>query len=117
MNYNYDHLDINVAERVATVTFKRPEYFSYEAHHEVEEIWTDLAADHEVNAIILTGAGDVFLNPKTMGMEKTPKPGRRNHGRHQTSNGRAWWRIFSMSNSRLSARLTAMLSHSARRWR
>jgi enoyl-CoA hydratase len=88
MNYNYDFLDINVADRVATVTIKRPEYFSYEVHHEVEEIWTDLAADHEVNAIILTGAGDVFLNPKVMGMEKAPKPGRRNHGRHQTSNGR-----------------------------
>src|SRR5271156_5905181 len=88
MDYKYDYLDIKVADRVATVTIERPEYFSYEVHHEVEEIWTDLAADHDVNAIILTGAGDVFLNPKTMGMERARKPSRRNHGRHQTSNGR-----------------------------
>ncbi|HEX4211035.1 MAG TPA: enoyl-CoA hydratase-related protein [Candidatus Binataceae bacterium] len=88
MDYNYDFLDINVTDRVATVTIKRPEYFSYEVHHEVEEIWTDLAADHEVNAIILTGAGNVFLNPREMGMARAPKPSRRNHGRHQTSNGR-----------------------------
>ena len=88
MDYNYDYLDIKVADRVATVTIKRPEYFSYEAHHEVEEIWTDLAADHDVNAIILTGAGNTFLNPKGMGTERAPKPQRRNYGRHQTSNGR-----------------------------
>ena len=50
-------------------------------------VFESLVAYNGTN-FILTGVGDVFLNPKEMGTGRAPKPSRRNHGRHQTSNGR-----------------------------
>lgn len=64
MNYSdYQFLKVEVAERVATVTINRPDSLNAvnsRMHHELEQVWIDLAADREVNAIILTGAGRAF---------------------------------------------------------
>jgi enoyl-CoA hydratase len=51
----YEFLKVEVADRVATITINRPE-----ALNELEQIWIDVRADHDVNAIILTGAGRAF---------------------------------------------------------
>jgi enoyl-CoA hydratase len=64
MDYsNYEYLKIELAERVATVTINRPEHRNAvhaALHHEFEQIWIDLAEDRDVNAILLTGAGNTF---------------------------------------------------------
>src|SRR5258708_34285525 len=64
MDYSgYEFLKIEVAERVATVTINRPEHLNAvnaALHHEFEQIWLDLAQDRDVNAILLTGAGQAF---------------------------------------------------------
>src|SRR5438445_1813536 len=64
MDYSaYEFLKVEVAERVATVTINRPEVRNAvhaALHHEFEQIWIDLAEDHDVNAILLTGAGNAF---------------------------------------------------------
>jgi enoyl-CoA hydratase len=59
----YEFLKVEVAERVATVTINRPESRNAVVaalHHEFEQIWPDLAEDRDVNAILLTGAGEAF---------------------------------------------------------
>jgi len=59
----YQYLKIEVAERVATITLNRPDSLNAvnsRVHHELEQVWLDVAADHDVNAIILTGAGRAF---------------------------------------------------------
>jgi enoyl-CoA hydratase len=59
----YEFLKIEIAERVAAVTINRPEARNAVVaalHHEFEQIWLDLAEDRDVNAILLTGAGDAF---------------------------------------------------------
>src|SRR5271169_7244357 len=60
---DYEFLKVEVAERVATITINRPDSLNAVnnvVHHELEQIWIDVRADHEVNAIILTGAGRAF---------------------------------------------------------
>ena len=60
---DYEFLKVEVAERVATLTINRPDRLnavSGPLHHELEQIWIDLAADSNVNAIIFTGAGRAF---------------------------------------------------------
>jgi len=60
---DYQFLKIETADRVATVTINRPDSLNAvnsRLHHEFEQVWLDLAADHDVNAIILTGAGRAF---------------------------------------------------------
>ena len=50
----YEYLKIEVAERVATVTINRPDQLNAvhaALHHELEQIWLDLAQDCDVNAI------------------------------------------------------------------
>jgi len=59
----YEFLKVEVAERVATLTINRPDRLNAvngPLHHELEQIWIDLAADSDVNAIIFTGAGRAF---------------------------------------------------------
>jgi len=64
MDYSdYEFLKVEVAERVATVTINRPEALNAvhnALHHELEQVWLDVRADHNVNAILLTGAGRAF---------------------------------------------------------
>jgi enoyl-CoA hydratase/carnithine racemase len=64
MSYaDYEFLKVEIADRVATVTLNRPDSLNAitsRMHHEIEQIWLDLRADREVNAIILTGAGRAF---------------------------------------------------------
>src|SRR5258708_28343029 len=60
---DYEFLKVEVADRVATITINRPDSLNAVnnvVHHELEQIWVDVRADHEVNAIILTGAGRAF---------------------------------------------------------
>ncbi|MGO9604240.1 MAG: enoyl-CoA hydratase/isomerase family protein [Candidatus Binataceae bacterium] len=59
----YEFLKVEVAERVATITINRPDSLNAvhnAMHHELEQIWIDVRADQDVNAIILTGAGRAF---------------------------------------------------------
>jgi enoyl-CoA hydratase len=60
---DYEFLKVELAERIATVTINRPESLNAVhnvLHHELEQIWIDLRADRDVNAIVLTGAGRAF---------------------------------------------------------
>lgn len=60
---DYEFLKVELGERIATVTINRPESLNAvhnALHHELEQIWIDLRADRDVNAIILTGAGRAF---------------------------------------------------------
>jgi len=60
---DYEYLKVEVADRVATITINRPDALNAVnnvVHHELEQIWLDVRADHDVNAIILTGAGRAF---------------------------------------------------------
>ena len=59
----YECLKIEVAEKVATVTLNRPQArnaINQQLIRELRSIWDDLADDHAVNAVVLTGAGDYF---------------------------------------------------------
>jgi len=72
MDYSaYEFLKVEVSQRIATVTLNRPDVRNAVAaamHHEIEQIWLDLAEDQDVNVILLTGAGDVaHLKLKTGG--------------------------------------------------
>ena len=62
MDYSrYQHLLVEVAGAVATVTINRPEVFNATndvLHRELTTIWRDLAEDPEVRVAIVTGAGD-----------------------------------------------------------
>ena len=60
---DYEFLKVDVADRVATITINRPDSLNAVnnvVHHELEQIWLDVRSDHDVNAIILTGAGRAF---------------------------------------------------------
>ncbi|HUA32699.1 MAG TPA: enoyl-CoA hydratase-related protein [Candidatus Binataceae bacterium] len=60
---DYEFLKVDVVDRVATITINRPDSLNAVngiVHHELEQIWIDVRADHDVNAIILTGAGRAF---------------------------------------------------------
>lgn len=59
----YEHLEIEVSDKVAQVTLNRPEArnaINQRLIRELRLIWDDLADDPSVNAILLTGAGDYF---------------------------------------------------------
>ena len=64
MNYDrYKALKVDKKDKVALVTFNRPDSmnaFDHELHFELEDVLDDLAKDSEVNAVILTGAGKAF---------------------------------------------------------
>src|SRR5579862_9669536 len=60
---DYQHIRVEVADRIATVTLNRPDALNAvtsRMHHELENVWLDLASDRDVNAILLTGAGRAF---------------------------------------------------------
>ena len=59
----YRCIKVERENKLATVTLNRPEALNAvnaELHDELEQIWIDLAADEQVNAILLTGAGKAF---------------------------------------------------------
>src|SRR5260370_2034761 len=59
----YECLKVEVAEKVATVTLNRPQArnaINQKLIRELRSIWDDLADDHSVNVVVLTGAGDYF---------------------------------------------------------
>jgi enoyl-CoA hydratase len=95
----YEFLKVDVADRVATITINRPDRLNAvhnALHHELEQIWIDVRADHDVNAIILTGAGRAFCaGGDVKGMAEgslsgvAPKKGKgRGRGPIAASNGR-----------------------------
>ena len=53
----------NLDNGVLTVTLNRPERLNavdHETHRSLEELWSDVAGDPEVRAVVLTGAGRAF---------------------------------------------------------
>src|SRR5260370_35238373 len=59
----YECLKVEVSDKVATVTLNRPEVrnaINQKLIRELRTIWDDLADDHAVSAVVLTGAGDYF---------------------------------------------------------
>jgi len=96
---DYEFLNIAVADRIATITINRPDRLNAvhnALHHELEQIWIDVRADQDVNAIILTGAGRAFCaGGDVKGMAEgtlsgaAPKKGKgRGRGPIAASNGR-----------------------------
>ena len=63
-NYaKYECLRVEVADKVATVTLNRPQArnaINQKLIRELRTIWDDLADDHAVNVVVLTGSGDFF---------------------------------------------------------
>src|SRR4029453_12634922 len=58
---DYRHLQIHVADGIATVTINRPDVYNAtnnRLHWELTQIWGDLDADSAVRAVVVTGAGD-----------------------------------------------------------
>ncbi len=77
MDYaRYQCLRIEVADRVATVTLNRPESgnrIDHRFHVELQDVWVDLARDHDVNAILLAGSGKYFsVGGNVKGMQDRP---------------------------------------------
>jgi enoyl-CoA hydratase len=97
---DYEFLKVEVADRIATLTINRPDRLNAvngPLHHELEQIWIDLGADSDVNAIIFTGAGRAFCaggDIKGMaeggfaGSEGAKKGKGRGRGAIQAANGR-----------------------------
>jgi len=59
----YECLKIEIADKIATVTMNRPDArnaINQKLIRELRTIWDDLADDHSVNVVILTGAGQYF---------------------------------------------------------
>ena len=59
----YECLKVEVSDKVATVTLNRPQArnaINQKLIRELRTIWDDLADDHAVNVVVLTGAGDFF---------------------------------------------------------
>ncbi|MGB7182484.1 MAG: enoyl-CoA hydratase/isomerase family protein [Burkholderiaceae bacterium] len=60
----YDKLEIDFpADRILRLTFNRPEtYNSVDAptHSQLTEIWRDIDADPDIDAVLVTGAGKAF---------------------------------------------------------
>ena len=59
----YQCIKVEKEGKLATLTLNRPDSLNAvnpQLHHELEEIWVDVAQDVDINAIILTGAGRAF---------------------------------------------------------
>jgi 2-oxoglutaroyl-CoA hydrolase len=60
---DYDGFDVERSGGVATITLNVPDKFnrvSMNARGELADVFADLGSDHEVTAIVLTGAGKAF---------------------------------------------------------
>ncbi|MGI4812584.1 MAG: enoyl-CoA hydratase/isomerase family protein [Janthinobacterium lividum] len=60
---DYQYIKVEVKNTLATVTLNRPEArnaINQRFIYELREIWNDLADDKDINAVLLTGAGDYF---------------------------------------------------------
>ena len=92
----YEHIKVEVADRIATVTLNRPDALNAvtsRMHHELENVWLDLGSDRDVNAILLTGAGRAFCAGADLrGVAELTsgksKPGRFDRGAIVAANGR-----------------------------
>jgi len=86
---NYECLKIEVADKVATVTLNRPQArnaINQKLIRELRSIWDDLADDHAVNAVVLTGAGDYFSvggDVKPAHRQSSARARQADHRRHQ----------------------------------
>ena len=64
MSYeNYQTMSVVIANRIATVTFRRPEKLNAvnaQMHTELARIFTDLNVDQDFDVVILTGEGRAF---------------------------------------------------------
>ena len=73
---HYQCLKIEKAGKLATVTLNRGEtrnQIDRQFHHELQDIWRDLAEDGDVNAILLTGSGGYFsVGGNVKGMTERP---------------------------------------------
>ena len=72
----YQCLRIDKAGKLATVTLNRPEtrnQIDRQFHHELQDIWRDLAEDRDLCAILLTGSGKYFsVGGNVKGMSERP---------------------------------------------
>lgn len=60
---SYEHLDIQIANGIATVTMNRPDVLNGlhpASHAEMERVWDELGENDDVRVAILTGAGRAF---------------------------------------------------------
>ncbi len=60
---NYEYLDIDISDGIATVTMNRPHVLNGlhpESHAEMERVWGELGENDDVRVAILTGAGRAF---------------------------------------------------------
>lgn len=73
---NYECLIVEVKNKLATVTFNRPDRgnaINHRFHVELETIWPDLMKDKSVNAILLSGSGKYFcVGGDIKGMQDRP---------------------------------------------
>jgi enoyl-CoA hydratase len=59
----YQYLSVRRENKIATLTLNQPDNrnaIHAEMHAELEHVWLDLAADRDINVIVLTGAGRTF---------------------------------------------------------
>ncbi|MBI3373012.1 MAG: enoyl-CoA hydratase/isomerase family protein [Betaproteobacteria bacterium] len=72
----YRCLKIEREGSLATVTLNRPatrNQIDRQFHHELQDVWRDLADDGEINAVLLTGAGKYFsVGGNVKGMQDRP---------------------------------------------
>jgi enoyl-CoA hydratase/carnithine racemase len=60
---NLEHIILDKSNRVATITLNRPEKlnaFGGRMRQEIAEVLEDVASDHEVRVVVITGAGKAF---------------------------------------------------------
>ncbi|KRB64213.1 enoyl-CoA hydratase family protein [Noviherbaspirillum sp. Root189] len=64
-DYKARHFDFSVRERVATLTLNRPERknpLTFDSYAELRDLFRALAYADDVNAVVVTGAGDNFCS-------------------------------------------------------
>lgn len=76
----HEFLMVEVKDKVALVTLNRPDVLNainQQGHVELEDFFAEVAADEEVNAIVLTGAGRAFSSGGDIRGMKESLEGRR----------------------------------------